>query len=293
MAGKAFHIPCVAVHLIASAYVDQTYCIQVQQPLMRNGGNERFPALYISDANSSFDFAKDISLSLQAAGEVRPFMLVGIGYPGHNPYVGNILRRRDFTSERRAEVAGLPTESPIEGVPGFGNGAKTWGGASEFLAFVGNQLTGFIDENYPTIKEDRGYAGHSLGGELGLHALFSHPGLFNRYVLGSASLSYDGDDYGIREAQEFVASGKPLDARLFMAVGELEEFDPAPAVARPQFVSSFCKLLALLTRAQIRGLEFTGRIFAGESHASVWPVAFSHGVRTVYGPADHSPQSGG
>jgi predicted alpha/beta superfamily hydrolase len=128
-----------------------------------------------------------------------------------------------------------------------------------------------------------------MGGGLGLHALFSRSDLFRRYLLVSPSISFEGEDYGIDEATDFIASRETLDARVFMAVGELEELDPEPSVAKARFVSSVSRLAAVLRRAQLPGLDLHVRIFPGETHASVWPVAFTHGVQFLYGPADRAP----
>lgn len=285
---KPFYVPGVETHLIESRFVEQTYQIQVMQPLMRAGQAERFPVLYLTDGNTSFDFAKGISHGLQVAGQVRRFILVGIGYPGENPFAGNILRFRDFTSERRAEVPGFPRTSAIEGVHGIEEGKKRWHGAADFLDFIRHELTPFIDEKYPTIPGERAYAGHSLGGGLGLHALFSRADIFNRYILVSPSVSYEGDDHVLREAQEFISSGGRLDANVVMAVGEREEFDES-ASPKAQFVSNFFRLASLLHKARIPGLEFTSRIYPGETHASVWPIAFLHGIQAIFGPAECPP----
>jgi hypothetical protein len=35
--------------------------------------------------------------------------------------------------------------------------------------------------------------------------------------------------------------------------------------------------------AAIPGLEFTSEAFSGETHTTVWPIAFMHGIRAVFG----------
>jgi predicted alpha/beta superfamily hydrolase len=128
-----------------------------------------------------------------------------------------------------------------------------------------------------------------MGGGLGLHALFSQPSLFTRYLLASPSICYGDNEYGIDEAREFIASGRHHDARVFLAAGELEELDADEAVAKPRFVSSVCRLAALLHNARVPGLDLSYRIFPGETHASIWPVAYTHGVQALYGRAACPP----
>jgi predicted alpha/beta superfamily hydrolase len=251
------------------------------QPLAKRGVVERLPVLYLTDGNDSFDIARSISHGLLAAGQIQRFILVGIGYPGDHPFVGEILRSRDFTPERRREIQGFPRSSLIEGVPGIEDGKKRWNGAAEFLAFIRSELIPLIDHEYYTQPDERVYFGHSLGASLGLHALLSQPGLFNRYILSSPGLSWEGDPHGIEPVERFIASKRRLDAKVFLSVGSEEEFEAR--YSRSQFCSSYYRLAALMRRAQIPGLEFTNRIFLGETHASVWSLAFTHGVQNVLG----------
>jgi len=282
---KSWHVPAVQTHLVESGYVDQTFQVEVMQPLMLKGSPERYPVLYLTDGNELFDAAKAISHSLQASGEVQRFILVGIGYPGDNPFAGDILRGRDLTPPRRGEISGFPRASPIEGVPGIAPGQRHWNGADDFLQFICHELVPLVDSQYPTLRGDRGYFGHSLGGGFGLHALLSQPQLFHRAVISSPGVTWEGDPHGIEPAEAYLSCGRRLEARLFMSVGGEEEFQPA--YARSQFCSSFYRLAAVLR--QIPGLELTSRLFPGETHASVWPIAFSHGVQTVFGRAAHAP----
>ena len=287
MSDKLFYVPPVRRHLIECVPIGQTFQIQVMQPLMKRKESERFPVLYLTDGNLSFDFAKGISHCLQSSGWVRRFILVGIGYPGDNPFAGNVLRCRDLTSSERPEIPGLPRSSPIEQVPGVEASGKIWGGADDFLAFIRDQLIERIDAEYPTISGDRTYFGHSLGGSFGLYALFSQASVFDKYIISSPGISCDGDEHGIREAQQFIASGRPLKARLIMSVGDQEEFERDFAKAR--CVSSFYRLAALLREAAIPDLDFSCRVFQDETHVSVWPIAFSHGVQAAYGAAERPP----
>jgi predicted alpha/beta superfamily hydrolase len=228
-----------------------------------------------------FDTVRGISHSLQVSGRVRRFILVGIGYPGDNPFAGDVLRARDLTSQYYPPIPHSPRTSAIEGVAGIEAGQKHWHGAAEFLAFIRAELLPFIDERYPTVGDDAGYFGHSGGGGLGLHAMFSQPGLFKRYIISSPSISYDGYDFGLQEAREFIASGKPLKATVFMTVGDQEQSERG--LERWQLVGSFLRLSEVLRNAGIAGLDFHSRVIPGETHMSVWPIAFSHGTQAVYG----------
>jgi predicted alpha/beta superfamily hydrolase len=79
-------VPSVRTHLIHSKYIGQAFKVQVMQPLQLEGGGARFPVLYATDGNLTFDLFKGISYVLQESGrEVQPYILVSIGYPSDCP----------------------------------------------------------------------------------------------------------------------------------------------------------------------------------------------------------------
>lgn len=286
-----YYIPEVESWTLESRNVEQAFCIHVMQPIMRHGSPERFPAVYLTDANLLFDVARGIAHALHIAGEVRRFILVGIAYPGANPFAGEMLRWRDLTSNRRPRVPGLPPPFPMRGIAEPKAGKPDWHGAARFLDFIIEELLPIIEARYPTLSGDRTYAGYSLGGGFGWHALFARRGLFQRYLLVSPSLSYCGVDYGIQEARDHIALGGAPKGNVFMAVGELEELDDSRSVSNSQFVSSAYRMAAVMRAAQSDALSLTCRVFPGETHASVWPVAFSHGVRALFGAPERAPMS--
>src|SRR6185436_10984183 len=109
---------------------------------------------------------------------------------------------------------------------------------------IADELIPHIDNVYATIPGDRTYYGHSLGAAFGLSTLFTQPGLFNRYILSSASVHHrDSNDFLLREARELIAPPEPpAVARVYLSVGTEEEFEPA---LQPwELTSSFFRLAA-------------------------------------------------
>jgi hypothetical protein len=66
-----------------------------------------------------------------------------------------------------------------------------------------------------------------------------------------------------------------------MSVGAEEEFE-SEYVAW-QFTSNVYRMASILRSAHIAGLELTVEAFLGETHMTVWPTAFIHGVQAVFG----------
>ncbi|MFC2166007.1 alpha/beta hydrolase [Acidobacteriota bacterium] len=269
-------VPAAEKHTIASKFVDQTFEIHVQLPVSLADGSERFPVLYLTDCTGAMLF-DDITALMQLGGDVPRFIMVGIGYPAENWMGGSQLRSRDMTpTEVDAPEVSMPT--PIRGVKKVKEGKST-GGAAEFLQFIREELQPFINANYPTIPDDRGYFGDSLGGLFGLYVLFNKPDTFNRYIIGSPSAWWDKEVI-LNQAKEFVASAKPLNARVFIAVGALEE--QGALGAKYRMVTNVYGIETMLNSANIKGLHVSTYTFPDETHTSVLAMNYIRGVKAVY-----------
>jgi uncharacterized protein len=298
--GKYF--PAIETHVISSKYVAQSFKIQVMRPPQKRGETRRYPVVYATDGNCVFGIFNGISWLLQGfTRESPPFILVAIGYPSDSPIAGEMLRGRDFTfGDCPNFVNGFRRILEWEGVLSPEEGAKDFCGAADFQRFIGDELVSFIDDKYQTIPGDRTYFGHSMGGGFGLFTLFTQTHLFRNYIISSpavlyhgvtpAGIQYENHDFLLRLAREFIAAAKSLSGiRLYMSVGTEEEFEPL--IANWQFTSSFYRIAALIKAAPVLDLELTIEAFTGETHASVWPMAFIHGVRAVFYEGGRKPDA--
>ena len=267
-----YSIPDLKTHYIKSKFVDQEFKILVSIPFIHDEGSERFPVLYCPDAN--FFYPRDITSLLQGGGEVPRFILVGIGYPGKHYLSSFNLRARDLTPVEGV-IPMLTPETFVRGVHVPKD--KKYGGAQEFLKFIRHELIPFIDENYPTLKGDRGYFGHSFGGLFGLFVLFDQPDTFNKYIIGSPGTRW-GDEYIIKQAENYVAHHDELNASVFMSVGALEiEGEDA------SLFTNVSRIERILKQKKLKGLELSARVFPDETHLSVGYMNYIHGIKAVYG----------
>jgi uncharacterized protein len=159
--------------------------------------------------------------------------------------------------------------------------------AQEFLQFIRDELIPFVDSRYPTLPAENNYFGFASGGAFGLYTLFTRPDTFKRYILGSPTTSIRGQHFATELVDAFIRSGKSVDARVFLSVGELEEFDRG--ITQLDLVTGLYLLTKRLGQAAIPGLEWTMRVFPGETHATAWTLAFNHGLKTLFGPVDQVP----
>ncbi len=276
---ELYHFPKIEKYLIDSEFIDQTYEIHVMLPISKKDGSEKFPVLYMTDANGDIPFSSNTRI-MQAAAELPRFIVVGIGYPVDNIYEALNLRQRDLTPMESEPVA---NDLPVEGIRIIQSGKKT-GGAPEFLQFIREQLMPFINERYNTVPSDNGYFGHSLGGLFGLYTLFHKPETFNRYIIGSPAIWRDNEVI-FSHAQEFLKVNDALDISVYMAVGGMEERGRPDA----HFVSGLYRMDALLRSKPIEGFMLKTEVFPEESHISVYSMVHSKGLRAVYGPAKCLP----
>lgn len=285
------YFPAVDTHVLRSKHVKQTFRIQVMQPARKKAETTKFPVIYVTDGNLAFDVIKGLSYSMQTYERGAPrFIVVGIGYPDESPLAGSVLRARDLTFPRYPKLRVEPR--PVDGVLVAKEGTKDFYGAEDFQSFMREELFPLIEGNYSTVPEERIYFGHSAGGGFGLFTLFTQAELFKSYLISSpgliyhgrssAGIHYDNYDFVLEYARQFIASGQSLGGvKLYMSVGTEEEFEPD--LAHWQLTSSFYRMVALLRSAAIPGLDLVTEVFSNEAHSTVWSVAFTHGVRALFG----------
>lgn len=287
--GVPKHLPRDDVHMIASQHVQQTFKLQVMQPLQMRGESTKFPVVYATDGNFTFEALKAISYSLQLAGLAERFILVGIGYPGASPLAGARLRWRDLTFPPYPILA--PDTSEIDEVDVPEKSGNQFYGAGDFHKFLRSEVIPLIDSSYPTRVGDRTYFGHSLGASFGLFSLCSEPSLFANYIISSPKLSFRREANAVIGSEEFLrphllnlmhSSESLRGVRIFMSVGTNEEYDPALLPWR--LVRSFDHLVSLFRQNPRFEFSLTANKLAGETHATAWPIAFAHGIRTMFAP---------
>jgi hypothetical protein len=293
------HVPPIETHLIPSKRVAQTFKIQVMRPCRRSDDTRRSPVVYAMDGNWVFDMFKSIAYLIQMSEmDAPPFMLVGVSYPSENPHAGYMLRMRDLTAPPFPEWPNYAESwqqqvfvPHLEGVLEPEKGTKAFFGADDFQGFLADELIPFIDDSYETIPGDRTYHGHSAGGFFGVYTLFTRSRLFKNYIISSPGLSchgvskwgerFDNYDFGLQMLRDFVVSGRSLEGvKVYLSAGADEEFEPVMSVWR---ITSTVERFAKALREAMPDLDLMTEIIPGESHKTVWPIGFTHGVQAVFG----------
>ena len=111
--------------------------------------------------------------------------------------------------------------------------------------------------------------GSSLGGLFTLYAMFQQTELFNRCVLTSPALRWDN---GIIYAYEkkYAEKKSPLPVRLFIGIGELEEF------------VDFQKFIDQLKVRNYAGFELQTRVCENTGHSGSKAEGYTRGLQAVF-----------
>ncbi|MDB5714931.1 MAG: alpha/beta hydrolase [Sphingomonadales bacterium] len=178
-----------------------------------------YPVLYVTDGNASFASFAETRRRLEYY-DLGKAIVVGVGYPTDDPY--DARRAADFLYP-----VPLPKGSTkVQESP-------TANGRDRFLDFLTGKLRTEIGRRYKIDLERQSLFGHSFGGLLALHALFTRPQAFQSIVAASPSLGWNTQEM-LHEEREFAAglkSGKTVKmSRLMIVVGDRDtDDDPEPA----------------------------------------------------------------
>jgi predicted alpha/beta superfamily hydrolase len=222
----------------------------------------RYPVLYLSDAY--WDFAPVAgSYGGLVYDKVLPeLIIVGLGYAGDSP---------DYDRLRMADLSPVPLNGPED---------RETGHADRFLATLAADIFPLVEREYRGDPAQRYLAGSSLGGLFALHALYARPELFKGYIAASPAVVASGD-WIIGRAKAYAATGKPLNARLYVTGAEHEW---------PGFLAGIQRYQALLPVLKQPGLVWQSRTIDGERHAGTKAEAYVRGLRFVFEPL--APETG-
>ena len=247
------------------------------------------PTLYLLDGNLHFAPAVGMARGLAMAGELRPGVIVGIGYQTTDPLAGMALRFRDLSlPASEAWIAGLGWSAP-------GMSAENTGGVDDFIEVLEREIRPAIAALTKVDPADQALFGHSLAGHAVLHALFTSPGSYRSFIASSPSIWWANNAVlaGEDAFRQTLANGA-VQSRLLLAVGALEAFPDRAAIAHfktraqaqavldhSRMVDNVVELGARLANAP--GLSVSTNVFAGEGHATVIPAVLCRALQFALG----------
>jgi predicted alpha/beta superfamily hydrolase len=268
---------------VKSAAIGDTIRVTVVPPLFYDALQMPLATLYVLDGNLCLPIVSSIARTLQslAFGLVPPMICVGIGYPTDDVLDVMALRTRDLTP-----VTGELPPSPMP-MDKYGTG-----GADALLTTLVDDVFPIVQHRWRSDPGDRCLIGWSFGGLFALHALFTRPDAFARYIATSPSIWWS-ERAILREEESYASSHDDLAAKIFACVGEREETAPARMwpplegemaqfAMSARMVSDLDDLVARLRSRRYPGLDLTHTVFADEHHTTVFPAAVTRGLTKLY-----------
>jgi hypothetical protein len=244
------------------------YVLYVRTPADFARTSAPLPLIVTLDADYQFAIAANHLEHLADRDNQAPrAVLVSIGYEGVYP------DRDRYRAERTRDYT--PVFWPDGGYgPRF---QAASGGGLQFRQVIAEEVLPLIEARYRTDPADRTLVGHSYGGLFAAWLLQTQPDLFSRYLMVSASLWY-ADKLLLKREEARDTSPLSRKTRVYVAVGSWEEQPDRGGF----MVSENARFAALLAARSDPLLVVKHRTFEDETHASIFPAAFSTGVRHLF-----------
>jgi predicted alpha/beta superfamily hydrolase len=235
---------------LQSRILKESRSLVVSKPAGYDDGTERYPVLYLLDAETHFHYASGIVNFLGENDRMPKMLVVGVDSE-------DIAQRtRDLT-----------TPSTVESDNRFSPGG---GGAQAFLSFVAGELVPYIEKNYRA-RPYRLLVGHSFGGLFAVYAMIARTKLFNGYIAADPSLDWNNRAL-VAQAETFFANSKELQADLYVtAAGGSGE--PYAAIRR------FASVLGEKAPA---GFRWNFESMQQDDHMSIPLPSVYRGLETIF-----------
>lgn len=228
----------------------------------------RYPVLYVTDADYAFPIIRQISRRLNVEGpQIEEFILVGLSYGKGED--GMASRRRDYTP-----TAYGPRSAPASAIHGQGRA---------YQKYLADQVKPFISGRYRVDASRSFFLGHSYGALLGAQILFTEPGLFSGYILGSPSLWYD-KRHAFKLEAGYAAQNRDLPAKVYLYVGAYEALRKGDRRYNRtvDLVADNRALEAVLQSRKYPSLQLKSVVLDDDDHLTVAPRGFTQGLKYLF-----------
>lgn len=267
------------LHSLDSQHTGRQYRITVSLPLgYGSAPDDRWPfnnlpalwpTVYVLDGNWYHGLVTDIIRPMTWCGSTTDAIVVGIGYPeGANP---REAFRTAFT-RRNGDLTPVRDEADEKSFEADQQLPTLTGDAAHFLQFIQHELTPFIEKTYRSDPANRILVGHSYGGLFGAFSLFEAPGLFRQLILGSPTLT-QGNRFTFQREEAYAAEHKPLPAKVYLFVGDLEED------LKDTTMTDTLRFAAILQGRQYAGFSLLKHVFLDQNHCEVAAAGFQWGLK--------------
>lgn len=263
--GRPYEIPDSEVWDVPDPVSARGYQVFVAlPPSYAKQPQRRYPVVYVTDADYAFPIIRQLGRRLNVEGpRIEEFILVGLSYGKGED--GGVSRQRDYTPTPNG-----PSTAPANAIHGQ---------ARAYQQYLRDQVKPFIASRYRADPAKAIFLGHSYGALLGTQILFTEPGLFNSYILGSPSLWYDKRHALTLEAR-YAKQHQDLAANVFLYVGAYEALRKGDKRYNQtvDMVADNRTLESALQSRKYPGLKLKSAVLNDEDHLTVAPRGFTQGL---------------
>lgn len=270
-----------AVYEITSDATRRTYPIWVDVPASYAQSDKAYPVVFVTDALYSFPLVRSIrNLLGQKGRNIEDFILVGL--PPQAGLTSLESRSRDYTPSNPLTRPGKVSHRYT---------AKLYGEAAAYRDFIDRQVFPLVASRYRADMNRKTFAGHSLGALFGSFVLFTKPGMFQNYILGSPSLWFDQHEI-LKFEQAYANDHRDLPARVMMYIGMYETINPQPRYYKTNdMIGDMRAFERTLKARRYPSLSIGSQVIADEDHFTVFPSLISRGL--LWALPGHGPYSSG
>ena len=235
---------------------------------------QRFPVVFVLDAEANFHAVVNTIRSLQNEGKVPKLIVVGVGFINPGTIDVNAERTRDYTP---SHVNSCPYLDPAS--------VKASGGGKNFALFLEKELIPYINTKYPTTTS-RILIGHSFGGLTAMNIFLNFNKLFDSYLAIDPSMWWD-DHKLLNEIKTSLPNKDLPQNSLFIAVANStgKRMNVSEIMKDNSEKSSLIKpsleLTDHLKQNSQKKLNFNWQFYPDHDHGSVYQPAVYDGLKFI------------
>jgi predicted alpha/beta superfamily hydrolase len=243
-------VACGERFTLHSKILGEDRTVFVSVPASYTQGTQRYPVLYLTDAQWQFDQSRSSAAFLARNGLIPEIVVVG---------VANSDRARDlYATKADFKQNGRTIPFP------------TSGNADQFLEFLEKELIPRIESTYRTTPL-RILAGHSAGGNFALHTMRVRPGLFQATIAASPWLAWD-DARELKQLVPFLESTEVKTRVLFVT----------SANEGPEMKANIETLISAVRARKDASLRCDSAAYPEENHDSTVIKSYYDALRMVF-----------
>ncbi|WP_242674685.1 alpha/beta hydrolase [Phytopseudomonas daroniae] len=232
-----------------------------------------YPVIYLLDGNAALGALEEQQLA--DLDERGPPLLVFVGYATE--------LRFDVTARAYDYTPPLPGGKPV--IDDLAR-ERRGGGAELFLDLLQQKIKPQVEARAPIDPQRQSLWGHSYGGLLALHCLFTRPQAFQNYIVADPSIWWQ-DGFILDEEKAFSAPAEAVRLVLLRGLGERPRAkDDAATAARRKAVAAVPEDAAARMAERLAaypGMQVSYREFADLSHGPMLPVSLFEALRSAAG----------